>query len=108
MPSSSSSGCSTTWKPSSRTSRCASIKYVVVTNGNCYFISSCMGSPNLSCWWSFICIQEPKELKEQVKQLYHKYCGDQTLRAEEDADLEREVGTTAAYRGVFCSSVFGF
>ena len=35
--------------------------------------------------------QEPKELKEQVKQLYHKYCGDQTLRAEEDADLEREV-----------------
>ena len=35
--------------------------------------------------------QEPKQLKEQVKQLYHKYCRDQALQAEENADFEREV-----------------
>lgn len=35
--------------------------------------------------------QEPKQLKEAVKQLYHKYCRDQALQAEEDADFEREV-----------------
>ncbi len=44
-------------------------------------------------------MQEPKQLKEQVKQLFHKYCGDQTLRAEEDADLEREVSwSTLTYK----------
>ena len=32
-----------------------------------------------------------------MKQLYHKYCGDETLRAEEDADLEREAARQREY-----------
>lgn len=42
-------------------------------------------------------IQEPKLLKEQVKLLYHKHCGDQALSLEEDANLEREAARQREY-----------
>ena len=36
-------------------------------------------------------IQEPKLLKEKVKQLYQKHCGETVSSKEEDGDLERWV-----------------
>lgn len=42
-------------------------------------------------------IQEPKMLKEQVKLLYHKHCGEEALSLEEDADLEREAARQREY-----------
>ena len=36
-------------------------------------------------------IQEPKLLKEKVKQLYQKHCGEAVSSKEEDGDLERWV-----------------
>mmetsp|Transcript_22834 Transcript_22834/g.63112 ORF Transcript_22834/g.63112 Transcript_22834/m.63112 type:complete len:1547 (+) Transcript_22834:150-4790(+) len=43
-------------------------------------------------------IQDPKALKEKVKQLYHKYCADMVAgEHEEDNDLEREAARQRGY-----------
>lgn len=43
-------------------------------------------------------IQEPKQLKERVKQLYQKYCGEVGVGAgEEGGDLEREAARQREY-----------
>lgn len=42
-------------------------------------------------------IQEPKQLKEKVKALYQKYCGEGSTGGEEEGDLEREAARQREY-----------